>query len=62
MIQFLANFSTNIFVYLGVYYLIYIIWTQIEITKFGEVKTSKRDTIICLSLSFIVVLVLAILR
>lgn len=60
--QFLANLLTNIFVFFGVYYLIYAIWIQIEITKFGEVKTSKRDTIICLSLSFIVVLVLAILR
>lgn len=60
--QFLANLSTNIFVFFGVYYLIYIIWTQMEIIKFGEIKPSKRDTIICLSLSFIVSLVLAIMR
>lgn len=60
--QFLANFLTNTFAYIGVYYLVYIIWTQMEIIKFGEIKPSKRDTIICLSLSFIVSLVLAIMR
>lgn len=60
--QFLANLLTNIFVFFGVYYLIYAIWIQIEITKFREIRPRKRDTVICLFLSLAITLVLEILR
>ena len=57
-----AEFMTIITSAIGVYQLIYLLWTQCEIKEFGEAVVSKADTTVAWILMIIIVVVLTIMR
>lgn len=58
----MADIVTNVFVFLGVYYFIAIIWRVIEVAKIGRVEVKTEHTIICWALSIFMMTALYLWR
>lgn len=58
----MADIVTNVFVFIGVYYFIAIIWRVIEVTKIGRIEVKTEHTIICWILSIIIMIALHLWR
>jgi len=56
----LVNCITYSFVFLGIYYLLYTIWKELEITMYGFSQESTVDTIIGAFVCITLTVVLAI--
>lgn len=58
----MADIVTNVFVFIGVYYFIAIIWRVIEVTKIGRIEVKTEHTIICWILSMFMMAALYLWR
>lgn len=58
----MADIVTNVFVFIGVYYFIAIIWRVIEVAKIGRVEVKTEHTIICWMLSMVMMAALHLWR
>lgn len=58
----MAEFFTNLFVFIGVYYFVASIWWIAEVFLYSEKKENKTDTAICLLLSAAAMVTLSVYR
>lgn len=58
----LANFVTNVFVFMGVYNAIATIWRVIEFSKIGRIDVKTEHTIICYIVSLLIMTALYLWR
>lgn len=56
----IVNYIRDLFVYFGIYYLVSLIWTDIEIIVTGSYSVKTRDTIIALLISAVLYTILRV--
>lgn len=60
--EMMAEFFTNLFVFIGVYHFVAIMWETAEILIYGEENENKTDTAIGLLLSAAAMITLSVYR
>ena len=60
--EMMAEFFTNLFVFIGVYHFVDIMWQTTEILIYGEENENKTDTAIGLLLSAVAMITLSVYR
>ena len=60
--EMMAEFFTNLFVFIGVYYFVAIMWQTTEILIYGKENENKTDTAIGFLLSAVAMITLSVYR